>query len=206
MWSRFLSFGWCDVSRPIQRQKPWETWISHGAIWGPIFHESHPIWVDCRTCDPSVPTEIYLAEVCDTLVYQSVTAIQGSRPNDRICWNSVWRPNSSSHGQRRALLALENSLSSVTSTCHAPDSHVYDIPMTFLWHPLPDFIHCNRPGRTASAPIQSSGSFWEAIVDASSLAGGRDYRLCVDQDTQSELRGHMTPCNDHVRIPCNDTM
>ena len=32
--------------------------------------------------------------------------------------------------------------------------------------------------RTASVTIQGS---WEAVLDASVLAGGQDYRLCVDQ-------------------------
>ena len=38
------------------------------------------------------------------------------------------------------------------------------------------------PGsRTASVGLQGGQGTWEALLDASVLQGGRDYRLCVDQ-------------------------
>ena len=114
-----------------------------------------------RSCSVSLPTEIYLADTCDTLAFASVAPIQGSRRVLRFAVKLCMRIPI-----KKVPIMFRKEIPTEINAIH----HQTIQP-------------CLRRARTASVPIQSRGSpTWEVILDASDLSAGRDYRVCVDQD------------------------
>lgn len=135
-----MSFVWC-----------WQSCICTSLL----------LCIHFRSCSVSLPTEIYLADTCDTLAFASVAPIQGSRRVLRFAVKLCMRIPT-----KKVPIMFQKEIPTEIHVIHHQTIQPY-----------------LRRARTASVPIQSRGSpTWEVILDASDLSAGRDYRVCVDQD------------------------
>ena len=222
MRSRFPKCGWCDVSRTIQIEKPWGTWISYGAPYDfmishdiswyfMIFHDISWYFMNLipllsiaglviLPCPQRSIWLMFATRSCISL-WQRYRA-QGLVISDRV-WQGILGPSFSSWSkgltfeQFRTCVCQWHQLISTCPDSKNLQSHTF---MTSLWHPLPGLIRCNYlqlpPWKDS---LSAHPEQWQFLGShPRCLQPRRRSRLpALRRSGHPKLPGHMTPWWHH---------